>query len=143
MGRVKTYEAIIKGQNIPKPGIPESFKVLIKELQSLGLDVKVLDEFQNEVDLKQHFDDDDDAYLPNEDSQELTSGVTDENELESHGFMEDSEENNYSSEDDGLFGFGRSDGDGDDLDEDEEEDFSIDDIFESDDSDNDDSNEQF
>ena len=41
--RVKTYEAIVKGQNIPKPGIPESFKVLIKELQSLGLDVKVLD----------------------------------------------------------------------------------------------------
>ena len=61
VGRVKTYEAIIKGQNIPKPGIPESFKVLIKELQSLGLDVKVLDANQNEVDLKQHFDDDDDT----------------------------------------------------------------------------------
>ena len=43
VGRVKTYEAIVKGQNIPKPGIPESFKVLIKELQSLGLDMKVLD----------------------------------------------------------------------------------------------------
>ena len=44
VGRVKTYEAIVKGQNVPKPGIPESFKVLIKELQSLALDVKVLDE---------------------------------------------------------------------------------------------------
>ena len=44
VGRVKTYEAIIKGENIPQPGIPESFKVLIKELQSLALDVKVLDE---------------------------------------------------------------------------------------------------
>ena len=51
VGRVKTYEAIIKGENIPEPGIPESFKVLLKELQSLGLDVKVLDEDRNEVQL--------------------------------------------------------------------------------------------
>ena len=59
VGRVKTYESIVKGQNIPAPGIPESFKVLIKELQSLGLDVKVLDKFEEEIDLKQSFDDDD------------------------------------------------------------------------------------
>ena len=51
VGRVKTYEAIIKGENIPEPGVPESFKVLLKELQSLGLDVKVLDEDRNEVEL--------------------------------------------------------------------------------------------
>ncbi|MCC8167917.1 MAG: DNA-directed RNA polymerase subunit beta [Clostridiales bacterium] len=51
VGRVKTYEAIIKGDNIPEPGIPESFKVLLKELQSLGLDVKLLDEDRNEVQL--------------------------------------------------------------------------------------------
>ncbi len=51
IGRVKTYEAIIKGDNIPKPGIPESFKVLLKELQSLGLDVKVLDENREEIEL--------------------------------------------------------------------------------------------
>ena len=51
VGRVKTYEAIIKGDNIPEPGIPESFKVLLKELQSLGLDVKVLDEERNEIEL--------------------------------------------------------------------------------------------
>ena len=63
VGRVKTYEAIVKGQNIPKPGVPESFKVLIKELQSLGLDVKVLDEANEEIDLKQSFDDDDDIGL--------------------------------------------------------------------------------
>ena len=63
VGRVKTYESIVKGQNIPKPGIPESFKVLIKELQSLGLDVKVLDENEEEIDLKQNFDDDDDMGL--------------------------------------------------------------------------------
>ncbi|MBS7176084.1 MAG: DNA-directed RNA polymerase subunit beta, partial [Clostridiales bacterium] len=63
VGRVKTYEAIVKGQNVPAPGIPESFKVLIKELQSLSLDVKVLDKDNNEIDLKQHFDDDDDMVL--------------------------------------------------------------------------------
>ncbi len=59
IGRVNTYEAIVKGQNVPKPGIPESFKVLIKELQSLGLDVRVLDRNQEEIDLKATFDDDD------------------------------------------------------------------------------------
>ena len=56
VGRVKTYEAIIKGENIPEPGIPESFKVLLKELQSLALDVKVLDENDNEVELKESTD---------------------------------------------------------------------------------------
>ena len=64
VGRVKTYEAIVKGQNVPAPGVPESFKVLIKELQSLGLDIKVLDKDQNEIDLKQSFDDDDLGFEP-------------------------------------------------------------------------------
>jgi DNA-directed RNA polymerase subunit beta len=63
VGRVKTYEAIVKGQNVPKPGIPESFKVLIKELQSLALDVRVLNKFMQEIDLKDSFDDDDDIGL--------------------------------------------------------------------------------
>ncbi|MCI5800954.1 MAG: DNA-directed RNA polymerase subunit beta [Oscillospiraceae bacterium] len=63
VGRVKTFEAIVKGNNIPQPGIPESFKVLIKELQSLALDVKVLDKDDQEIDLKQTFDDDDDMGL--------------------------------------------------------------------------------
>lgn len=63
VGRVKTYEAIVKGQNVPTPGIPESFKVLIKELQSLCLDVKVLDKNNEEIDLKQSFDDDDDMVI--------------------------------------------------------------------------------
>ena len=58
VGRVKTFEAIVKGKNVPKPGIPESFKVLIKELQSLSLDVKVLDKDNEEIDLKQDLDDD-------------------------------------------------------------------------------------
>jgi DNA-directed RNA polymerase subunit beta len=56
VGRVKTYEAIVKGENIPEPGIPESFKVLIKEMQSLGLDVKVLSEENEEIELKESVD---------------------------------------------------------------------------------------
>ena len=56
VGRVKTYEAIIKGDNIPEPGIPESFKVLLKELQSLGLDVRVLREDQTEVEIMETID---------------------------------------------------------------------------------------
>jgi DNA-directed RNA polymerase subunit beta len=58
VGRVKTYEAIVKGENIPEPGVPESFKVLIKELQSLGLDVKVLSEEKEEIAIKETVDDD-------------------------------------------------------------------------------------
>ena len=57
VGRVKTYEAIVKGENIPEPGVPESFKVLIKELQSLGLDIKVLTEEAEEVQIKDEDDD--------------------------------------------------------------------------------------
>ena len=57
VGRVKTYEAIVKGNNVPQSGIPESFKVLVKELQSLGLDVRVYVKDENEIDLKQNFDD--------------------------------------------------------------------------------------
>jgi DNA-directed RNA polymerase subunit beta len=57
IGRVKTYEAIVKGENVPEPGVPESFKVLIKELQSLGLDVKVLTEESEEVQIKEDEDD--------------------------------------------------------------------------------------
>ena len=59
VGRVKTYEAIVKGENVPEPGVPESFKVLIKELQSLALDMKVLDKDNNEIILKESIDDDD------------------------------------------------------------------------------------
>ncbi len=63
VGRVKTFEAIVKGKNVPTPGIPESFKVLIKELQSLSLDVRVLDKSGDEIDLKQNFEDDDNMGL--------------------------------------------------------------------------------
>ena len=59
VGRVKTYEAIVKGENVPEPGVPESFKVLIKELQSLSLDIKVLDKNGEEIELSEYTDDDD------------------------------------------------------------------------------------
>ncbi|MDU5019763.1 MAG: DNA-directed RNA polymerase subunit beta, partial [Clostridiales bacterium] len=61
VGRVRTYEAIVKGENIPEPGIPESFKVLIKELQSLCLDVKVLTEEDQEIEVRESIDIDEDA----------------------------------------------------------------------------------
>lgn len=60
VGRVKTYESIVKGENVPEPGVPESFKVLIKELQSLGMDVKILSGDEQEIEMKE-LDDEDDA----------------------------------------------------------------------------------
>ena len=56
VGRVKTYEAIVKGENVPEPGVPESFKVLVKELQSLGLDVRLYSEDDQELELKENID---------------------------------------------------------------------------------------
>ena len=80
VGRVKTYESIVKGYNIPKPGVPESFKVLIKELQSLGLDVRVLDKDNNEIDLRQTFDDE--VVLPVVDNAELEDVMNSVNDAE-------------------------------------------------------------
>ena len=90
MGRVKTYEAIVKGQNVPKPGIPESFKVLIKELQSLGLDVRVLDKDNQEIDLKQNFDGDDIGYVMSDDA--AFSQVNDAENAEGYGIEASEEE---------------------------------------------------
>ena len=79
IGRVKTYEAIVKGENIPEPGVPESFKVLIKELQSLALDIKVLDADKNEIEIKELDDDD----LPSgEKDSELSPGATVDDSLD-------------------------------------------------------------
>ena len=102
VGRVKTYEAIVKGQNIPKPGIPESFKVLIKELQSLGLDVKVLDKDNQEIDLKQNFDDDDDMGFRHDDSAFDEQNVADD--LEGYSMEDENgdpllEEDSYTDDD--------------------------------------------
>ena len=79
VGRVKTYEAIVKGENIPKSGVPESFKVLVKELQSLALDIKILDHDMSEIDLDASFEDDDDS-VPAEDIRSTMEGdgITDE-----------------------------------------------------------------
>ena len=105
-GRVKTYEAIVKGQNVPKPGIPESFKVLIKELQSLCLDVKVLDKDNQEIDLKQTFDDDDIGTPSFEDHSEYVE----DGEFDGYSVTEaedtddiDFDPSDFSNEDDDLF----------------------------------------
>ena len=86
VGRVKTYEAIVKGQPVPQPGIPEAFRVLMKELQSLGLDVKVQDKEGNEIDIKQNYDDDDAGFdhsdLPIGDDVMLESELTDDYSIE-------------------------------------------------------------
>ena len=81
VGRVKTYESIIKGQNIPAPGVPESFKVLIKELQALALDIRVLDENKNEIEIKELDDEDDtEPSVPTERLGELPGGESEETE---------------------------------------------------------------
>lgn len=91
VGRVNTYESIVKGQNVPKPGIPESFKVLIKELQSLTLDVRVLDVDDNEIDLRQNFDEDDNiipAPVQLEEEPEINEDISyDSSEVEEDGFI--------------------------------------------------------
>ena len=84
--RVKTYEAIIKGENIPEPGIPESFKVLLKELQSLGLDVRVLRDNGEEVDMSENIDYSDTNY----DLRSIIEGdrrYNDKEDLSDYGFQ--------------------------------------------------------
>ena len=95
VGRVKTYEAIIKGENIPTPGIPESFKVLIKELQSLALDIRVLDANNEEIDLKQKFDDDDIPTVSDSDTFEENSVM---NTMEGFNLDEESDKDNIFDE---------------------------------------------
>ena len=104
-GRVKTYEAIVKGHNIPEPGVPESFKVLLKELQSLCLDVRILDKDGNEIELK---DDDDDDFIPNARDEYRA----DEGEIEASGYsIEDVPEDELDL--DGGFDDAEEDGDDD------------------------------
>ena len=93
VGRVKTYEAIVKGENIPEPGIPESFKVLVKELQSLGLDIKLYNQSdENEVELLEEVDDDDVG--PN-----IVASIADDEELQNNMLIEDEEGNVIDDED--------------------------------------------
>ena len=99
-GRVKTFEAIVRGDNIPMPGIPESFKVLVKELQSLALDVRVLDENGNEVDLSQICDDDTPTYRSLEQVEQAVDNR--ENGAEEEEPFEDLGEDEEEFEDDGF-----------------------------------------
>jgi DNA-directed RNA polymerase subunit beta len=113
-GRVKTYEAIVKGQNIPTPGVPESFRVLVKELQGLGLDIRVLDEDAQEIELSsigEDLLDDDKGYVSADDV-----GPT---------VLEDGDEDNYTlvDEDEIAEDFEGDDEDDDFYYDDEDEDF--------------------
>ncbi|MCR4615992.1 MAG: DNA-directed RNA polymerase subunit beta [Clostridiales bacterium] len=129
VGRVKTYEAIVKGKNVPQPGIPESFKVLIKELQSLALDVKVLDENNEEIDLKQNFDDETNYGLSDD---KAFSHVNDAEHAEGYSLEdENGEPIDFDSEDE------------DDLIDDEEFDDDFDDYVDDESFDNDDEDEDF
>jgi len=104
-GRVKTYEAIVKGANIPKPGVPESFKVLVKELQALCLDIRVLDEKGNEIELRDEEEDDEIIYSAEETS-DLVIGDT--NDVLEAGFIIDED-----GPEDIMDVFGEADGDAD------------------------------
>ena len=97
-GRRKTYEAIVKGLNIPKPGVPESFKVLIKELQALALDVRVLDEDGEEIDIKNGFDNDEYDVIPAADTEIEFENINDA--TYDNGFVLDNEDGAEIDEDD-------------------------------------------
>ena len=100
-GRVRTYESIVKGNNIPQPGVPESFKVLVKELQSLCLDVRVLDKNGDEIELK---DDDEDEFIPGV-KDEMFESFTNDDEITAEGYTiedipeQDDEDFNFDSDD--------------------------------------------
>ena len=105
VGRVKTYEAIVKGENIPKSGIPESFKVLVKELQSLALDIKILNHNMEEIDLDASFEDEDEGVVSEElvQTMEDKDGITDtfdEDDLNDASMvLDDSDENDFGVDD--------------------------------------------
>jgi len=104
VGRVKTYESIVKGENIPEPGIPESFKVLIKELQSLCLDVKVYSDETNEITIKESIDDD---------VEELSVNIEGREDDEFEGEFDDLDDEDLVDDNLGLDGFD----DGEDIDD--------------------------
>ncbi len=143
VGRVKTYESIVKGNNISEPGIPEAFKVLLKELQSLALDVKVLTENNEELIIRE-FDDEDDRDLRRDDrheaEQDFDFGLPDEDEGEDEGigsiFDEAGEDEDFVSDD--LFGGEEEEDDMSDVDED----FSFGNLFGDDDEDKDDADDE-
>ena len=115
VGRVKTYEAIVKGENIPKSGIPESFKVLVKELQSLALDIKILNHNMEEIDLDASFEDEDEGVVSEElvQTMEDKDGITDtfdEDDLKDASMvLDDSDEDDFGVDDSDDIDFGDDD----------------------------------
>ena len=96
IGRVKTYEAIVKGENVPEPGVPEGFKVLIKELQALGLDIRLLSPDNEELELKENIDDGIDFNL---DDKKIETDVLDMKDLH-EGYEEEAVMADEEQEDD-------------------------------------------
>ncbi len=102
VGRVKTYEAIVKGENVPEPGVPESFKVLVKELQSLGLDVRLYSEDNQELELKENIEEGIE-YDPNQDKKILAEDeVIADGDLDGYG-EEENNEDSLNEDSDELF----------------------------------------
>ncbi len=110
VGRVKAFESIVKGQNIPAPGIPEAFRVMVKELQSLGLDVKILDKDNEEIDIKQTYDEDDN--MPNGSDYYDETDVAVDSEIEDNYTMENPDEDSDPFDDADFDGSDDEDDDG-------------------------------
>ncbi|HOR13955.1 MAG TPA: DNA-directed RNA polymerase subunit beta, partial [Clostridia bacterium] len=123
IGRVKTYEAIVKGENVPQPGVPESFKVLIKELQSLGLDIKVLTDSKEVVEIGESLDEEESAVIDVNMSglEDVPTLIPSENQFAEFDEFEEFDEDDEEDEDNGGL---EDDQDGDDLlfEEDDEQD---------------------
>ena len=100
VGRVKTYEAIVKGENIPEPGVPESFKVLVKELQSLGLDIRLYTKDDKELELKENIEDGIDFNI--DDKKAIDDTIVNEDEIKD-SYIEADEETEDGADSDELF----------------------------------------
>ena len=129
VGRVKTYEAIVKGTNIPSPGVPESFKVLLKELQSLALDIRVMDAMKNEIIIRELEDDDtEEMAMPvRRTEQERTNEPFEQEDIEEPMDDEALEDIDFNLEDDDLDDFNMDLGDDLEIDLDGDDDQSSDD----------------
>ena len=117
VGRVKTFEAIVKGKNVPKPGIPESFKVLVKEMQSLGLDVKVLAKDMHEIDISTSAEEDDDMGFEPRDASDMMGddvGYKTFDDDDAPGYSAVTEDDGLESDLGDIFGGPDADGDEDD-----------------------------
>jgi DNA-directed RNA polymerase subunit beta len=107
VGRVKTYESIVKGENIPEPGVPESFKVLVKELQSIGLDIRVLDEDGEDISLQEEEEEAVEAAPEtNADMQGDMQTVVPDSPRESTAYDEDEQYNGTEQEEDSIADLG-------------------------------------